>query len=590
MGTNNKDGMQLQTRRSRGGTRAALFVYATEGLENMAFITIAVSLVTYFHGYMNFSLTKSATTLTNFLGSSSLLALLGGFISDTYLSRFKTVVLSGCVELVGYALLTVQAHFHQLRPRPCIGVAPDRMSQCEAADSYQTAMLFAGLYLIAIGTGGVKAALPALGADQFDANDPKEAPKLSSFFNWFLLSLTFGAMIGVTFIVYISTNVGWDWSLGACFLAVLLAVVFATMGKSFYRNNVPKNSPVLRILQVIVVSIRNRNLPIPELADELHEVHGKEAGLEDEILPRSDQFRFLDRAAIVMTSSNGYAFTSISPGPWRLCTVTQVEETKILIRMLPIILSTIFLNTCLAQLQTFTVQQSTTMDTHILGFKMPGPSIPVIPLLFMFVLIPLYERVFIPIVRKFTGIPTGIRQLQRIGVGLVLSAISMAVAAVVETKRKNLAIKHKMVDTVEPLPMTVFWLGFQYAIFGAADMFTFVGLLDFFYAEASAGMKSLSTAISWTPIALGYFLSTVLVEVVNKVSGGWLASNNLNTDKLNNFYWLMSGISVVNFGAYLVCASWYRYKKVEIKNVKEDCSETGDATGKKKVEMVIVWG
>ncbi|TXG52333.1 hypothetical protein EZV62_021502 [Acer yangbiense] len=585
---NNKDGMQLQTRRSRGGTRAALFVFATEGLENLAFVTNAVSLVTYFYGYMNFSLTKSATTLTNFMGASFLLALFGGFISDTYLSRFKTVVLFGCVELVGYAILTVQAHFHQLRPIPCVGVAPDQMSQCEAADSSQTAMLFAGLYLIAFGTGGIKAALPALGADQFDANDPKEAPKLSSFFNWFLFSLTIGAIIGVTFIIYISTNVGWDWSLGVCFLAVLFAVVCVTMGKSLYRNNVPKGSPILRILQVFVVSIRNRNLPVPEMADELHEIHDKEAGLQDEILQRSDQFRFLDRAAIVMTSTNGGASTSISPGPWRLCTVTQVEETKILIRMLPIILSTVFMNTCLAQLQTFSIQQSTTMDTHILGFKMPGPSLPVIPLLFMFVLIPIYEHVFVPIVRKFTGIPTGIRQLQRIGVGLVLSAISMAIAAVIETKRKSVAIENNMVDTVEPLPMTVFWLGFQFAIFGAADMFTLVGLLDFFYAESSAGMKSLSTAISWCSIALGYFLSSVVVEVVNKVSGGWLASNNLNRDKLNYFYWLLSGISVVNFGVYLLCASWYRYKKVEIKNVKENCSEADDAKGKKKVEMVSV--
>ncbi|KAL5844968.1 hypothetical protein ACOSQ4_010926 [Xanthoceras sorbifolium] len=584
---NNKDGKtQPKQQTRRGGTRAALFVFATEALENLAFITNAVSLVTYFYGYMNFSLTKSATTLTNFMGASFLLALFGGFISDTYLSRFKTVVLFGSIELVGYAILTVQAHFHQLRPTPCIGVAPDQMNQCEAATSSQAAMLFTGLYLIAFGTGGIKAALPALGADQFDANDPKEAAKLSSFFNWFLFSVTIGAIIGVTFVIYISTNVGWDWSLGVCFLAVLFAIVFVSMGKSLYRNNVPKGSPILRILQVFVVAIRNRNLPVPEMAEELHEIHDKEAGLQDEILQRTDQFRLLDRAAIVRTSTDGGASTSITTGPWRLCTVTQVEETKILIRMVPIILSTVFMNTCLAQLQTFSIQQSTTMDTHILGFKMPGPSLPVIPLLFMFVLIPIYERVFIPIVRKFTGIPTGIRQLQRIGVGLVLSAIAMAIAGVIETWRKSVAIEHNMVDTIEPLPMSVFWLGFQYAIFGAADMFTLVGLLDFFYAESSAGMKSLSTAISWSSIAFGYFLSSVVVEVVNKVSGGWLASNNLNRDNLNYFYWLLAGISVVNFGVYLVCASWYRYKKVETKQV-EDCSEA-DAKGKKKVEMVSV--
>ncbi|KAJ8541058.1 hypothetical protein K7X08_001874 [Anisodus acutangulus] len=90
------------------------------------------------------------------------------------------------------------------------------------------------------------------------------------------------------------------------------------------------------------------------------------------------------------------ASTSNVNGPWKRCTVIQVEETKIVVRMLPIILSTVFMNTCLAQLQTFTIQQSTTMDRKIHKFEVPGASIPAIPLLFMIILIPIYERVFVP--------------------------------------------------------------------------------------------------------------------------------------------------------------------------------------------------
>ncbi|KAF7817531.1 protein NRT1/ PTR FAMILY 4.5-like [Senna tora] len=526
-----------------------------EGLENMAFIANAVSLVTYFFGYMNMSLTKSATTLTNFMGTAFLLALVGGFICDTYFSRFKTCVLFICMEVLGYGILAVQAHLHELRPIPCKNGAGSQMSQCEGANGGQAAILYTGLYLIALGTGGIKAALPALGADQFDEKDPKEAAQLSSFFNWFLLSLTVGAIVGVTFIVWISTNQGWDWSFLICTIGVLLALVFVCMGKSLYRHNVPKGSPLLRIIQVFVVAFRNRELLIPQNEEELHEIHEKEGEDNHEIIKRTDQFRIVQRS--------GDAAASISSGPWNLCTVTQVEETKILIRMLPIICSTIFMNTCLAQLQTFSIQQAGTLDSDIMGFKVPGPSLPVIPLLCIFVLIPLYDRVFVPLARRITGIPTGIRHLQRIGIGLVLSAISMAVAGVVETHRKSVAMQHNMVDSTEPLPMSLFWLGYQYAIFGAADMFTLIGILEFFYAESSAGMKSLSTAISWCSVAFGYFTSTVVVEVVNKVSGGWLASNNLNRDKLNYFYWLLSVISVLNFGFYLACASWYRYKKVE---------------------------
>ncbi|KAF5739425.1 Peptide transporter PTR3-A [Tripterygium wilfordii] len=197
------------------------------------------------------------------------------------------------------------------------------------------------------------------------------------------------------------------------------------MGKSLHRNNALNGSPFARILQIFVAAIKNRNLPTPEKAEELHEIHDNEVG-QSEIL-----------------------------------------ETN-----------------------TFSIQQSNTLYTNILSFKVPGPSVPVIPLLFMFVLIPAYEHIFAPFTQKITGIPTGITHLQRIGVGLVLSAISMAVAGIVETRRQSVAIQHNMVDSVEPLPMSVLWLSFQYAIFGGADMFTLAGLLEFFYAESSARMKS----------------------------------------------------------------------------------------------------
>nr|XP_016504424.1 PREDICTED: protein NRT1/ PTR FAMILY 4.5-like [Nicotiana tabacum] len=567
---------------SKGGTRATLFVYAVAGIDTMAFISNGVSLVTYFYGYMNFSLIKSATTVTNFMGTAFLLSLFGAFLSDTYFSRFKTCVLFGSIQVLGYALLAVQAHFSQLRPFPCKNVPLSLSNQCESADTGQLAILYGGIYLIALGNSGVKAALPSLGADQFDEKDPKGVAKLSSYFNWLLFCITVGAMLGVTFFVWISDSQGWDWSFGVCCVAVGLAILLLTMGKPFYRNNIPKGSPLMRIAQVFVAAFTNRNLPLPQNKEDLYQIKSREPENETEILQRTDQFKFLDRAAILRTKQE--ASTSSAHGQWSLCTISQVEETKIVVRMLPIILSTVFMNTCMAQLQTFTIQQSLTMNRKIRNFEIPGPSIPIIPQLFQLFLIPVYDRIFIPIARKFTGIPSGIRQLQRIGVGLVLTAVSMAVAAVVESHRKSVAIEQNMVDSASPLPMSVFWLGYQYVIFATAEIFTLVGLLDFFYAESTSGMKSLSMAISWSSLAFGYFTSSLVVSVINKVSGGWLANNNLNRDKLDYFYWLLAGVSVLNFGFYLLCASWYKYKKLELN--PEDA--TSDKKAKGKMETCIV--
>lgn len=263
--------------------------------------------------------------------------------------------------------------------------------------------------------------------------------------------------------------------------------------------------------------------------------------------------RFLDKAAIIHKDSEA--------GPWKVCTVTQVEEVKILTRMLPILASTIIMNTCMAQLQTFSVQQGSWMNGYIGKFQVPAPSIPVIPLLFMVILIPIYEFFFVPFARKITGHPSGITQLQRVGVGLVLSSISMAVAGIVEVKRRDQSRK----DFLHPI--SLFWLSFQYGIFGIADMFTLVGLLEFFYKEAPAVMKSLSTSFTWLSLSFGYFLSTAFVDIINAITKrvtpsklGWLHGLFLDDNNLNLFYWFLAILSCLNFLNYLYWASWYKYK------------------------------
>jgi hypothetical protein len=42
-----------------------------------------------------------------------------------------------------------------------------------------------------------------------------------------------------------------------------------------------------------VAAIRNRKLPIPENAEELLEVHGKGTSIHNEILQRTEQFRYV---------------------------------------------------------------------------------------------------------------------------------------------------------------------------------------------------------------------------------------------------------------------------------------------------------
>ena len=73
---------------------------ATFGFENLATFSLAVNSVTYFNGIMHFDLVDSANMLTNFMGTSYLLAILVAIVADTWFGRFKAVILSGCLEFL----------------------------------------------------------------------------------------------------------------------------------------------------------------------------------------------------------------------------------------------------------------------------------------------------------------------------------------------------------------------------------------------------------------------------------------------------------------------------------------------------------
>ncbi|XP_050382396.1 protein NRT1/ PTR FAMILY 4.5-like [Argentina anserina] len=536
--------------KKRGGFTASIFIFVLLALDNMGFVANMVSMVLYFMGPMHFHLATSANTLTNFMGTTFLLSLVGGFISDTYLSRYSTCLIFGSIEIVGLSMMTIQAYSKALKPPLC-----GKPSCMEGGIGF---FFYAALYLWALGSGGVKGALPALGGDQF--RHKGEAKKLATFFNLFLLSSTLGGTVGVTVVVWVSTEKGWYWGFFISTMGSLVGFIVLALGKPFYRLQVPHESPLIRVFQVIVLAMKNRSLSRPGSSAELYEISEKESAFTNEKISHTEQFSFLDKAAILGKDTKAE--------PWKVCTVTQVEEVKVLTRMLPILFSTIIMNTCLAQLQTFSIQQGNrSMDRNLGHLVVPAPSIPVIPLIFMCVLIPLYEYFFVPFARKITKHPNGITQLQRVGIGLVLSAVSMAVAGIVEVKRRNYALAHSPLATGG---ISLFWLSFQYAIFGIADMFTLVGLLEFFYREAPASMKSLSTSFTWLSLSFGYFLSSIVVSIINAVTAriapsrlGWLHGLDINQNNVNLFYFFLAILSCLNFANYLYWASWYKYKTDE---------------------------
>ncbi|KAG6558303.1 hypothetical protein Mapa_000053 [Marchantia paleacea] len=557
---------RLADRTKTGGWKAAPMIFGTELCERIGSLGLQRNLVTYFTKKMHLSNPVAANMVSNFTGALYLTPFLGGFIADAYLGRFWVIVVFSVIQIFGMVLLTLSASLPSLRPSPC----PVKSKvPCRAAHGWQLDVLYIAIYLIAVGNGGIKPNISSIGADQFDETDAKEKKQVSHFFNWFYICVSVGSLISVTVIVYLEDNIGFGWGFGIPTGIFAAAVLMFVAGAPLYRFKVLHGSPLTSISQVVVAAIRNRKISLPADENMLYEVSDNTAGfLVPQRIAHSNQFLLLDKAAVVAEKPEVKNHALADVDPWRLCTVTQVEEVKMIISLLPIWASTCFVWTALTQMETFSVEAGGTMDRSMgPNFQFPAASLAVFELVNVLLILPLYDIFFVPFMRRFTRHPQGISTLQRIGVGIIFSILAMVVAAVVEIKRVNVAREHGLLDKPKAiLPMSIFWLVPQYFLRGTTEIFTQVGQLDFFYSEAPESMRSLGTALYLSTIGVGHFLSSLLVTAVRNVTRdgddpGWLR-DNLNRSRLDKFYFLLAIMSAVNFVFYLVCAYWYKYKKV----------------------------
>ncbi|KAK4478545.1 hypothetical protein RD792_014026 [Penstemon davidsonii] len=549
---------RLPLRSSTGSWTASLFIIAIEFSERLSYFGLAASLIIYLTRVLHQDLKTAAKSVNYWSGVTTMLPLLGGFVADAYLGRFSTVLVSSIIYLLGLLLLTMSRLVPELKPCDT--------EICHQPRKVHEIFFFLAIYLISVGTAGHKPSLESFGADQFDDEHPEERKKKMSFFNWWNFGLCCGLLLGVTIIVYIQDHISWaaaDITLTAVMASTVL--IFC-MGRPFYRFRKPGGSPLTPMLQVIVASIVKRKLPYPPEVDELYEVP-KSDKKQGRLLVHTDKLKFLDKAAIIEDKEQ--------QNPWRLATVTKVEELKLIINIIPIWLTTLPFGICVAQASTFFIKQGTTLNRKITPhFQIPPATIYALAAIGMIASVAVYDKFLVPLLRKITRNERGLSILQRIGIGMIFSVVTMVVAALVERKRLSLVAENPLNGSFS---MSVFWLAPQFVIIGIGDSFTLVGLQEYFYDQVPDSMRSIGIAFYLSVIGAASFLSSILITLVDHVtekSGKSWFGKDLNSSRLDYFYWLLAGITAVNLGVYAFVARKYSYKNVRKTTVAvADCFE-----------------
>lgn len=178
-------------------------------------------------------------------------------------------------------MLTITASVQSLLGRPaCIDQSEAAQQRpCAQVEGKRYVLLIVAIFVVAVGTGGVRVNVAAHGADQFQHQGTQEEQgpmipskrSLSSFFNGLFFSINLGIGIACTVLVYMQENVSFGTEFAVGTGLVVFGMAFALFAYRLYRFELPAGSPLTRVLQVLVAAARNRKQPLPASPLSLYE-------------------------------------------------------------------------------------------------------------------------------------------------------------------------------------------------------------------------------------------------------------------------------------------------------------------------------
>ncbi|XP_047318618.1 protein NRT1/ PTR FAMILY 2.13 [Impatiens glandulifera] len=555
-------------KRKPGGWKAMPFVLGNETFERMGTFGLLSNFMIFLLTQFHLEQASAANLLNIWSGITNFAPLIGAFISDAYIGRFRTIAIGSFATLIGMITLTVITWVPDLHPPSC-PKSHDQVNlhPCTGPTSTQLGVLVIGLAFLSIGTGGIRPCSLPFGIDQFDPTSEDGRRGINSFFNWYYATFTVVLILALTVVVYIQDNISWVIGFGIPTLCMVGSIILFFLGTKIYVHVKPEGSVFTGIAQALVAAYKKRHARLPD-DDE------KDGGVESYYdppplkgtvstkLPLTNQFRMINKAALVQDGD--LKPDGSRSNPWRLCSIQQIEEAKCLFKIFPVWASGIVCFTAIVQQATFTISQALKMDRH-LGpkFEIPPGTLIVISMITVGIWVPFYDRVVVPALRKVTGIENGITLLQRIGIGIVFSFLSMVVAGIGERMRRASALAHGGPSGVAPI--SVLWLAPQLSLMGFAEAFNIIGQIEFYYREFPESMSSVANSLFFITAAGANYLSSFLIMIVHRTTGGhgrpnWLA-NDINAGRIENFYFLIAAMGAVNLVYFLFVSQKYQYKK-----------------------------
>uniref|UniRef100_A0A8C5HU69 Solute carrier family 15 member 1-like n=1 Tax=Gouania willdenowi TaxID=441366 RepID=A0A8C5HU69_GOUWI len=230
------------------------FIVVNEFCERFSYYGMRAVLVLYFKFFLRWDDDLSTSIYHTFVALCYLTPILGAIVADSWLGKFKTIIYLSIVYAIGQVAMAVSA-IHDITDTDRDGT-PDNMI-------FHVVMSMVGLFLIALGTGGIKPCVAAFGGDQFGDHQEKQR---RTFFSVFYLCINGGSLLSTIITPILRAQECGIYSQQKCYslafgvpaaLMVVALVVFIA-GSGMYYKAEPQGNIMLDVSKCIGFAIKNR--------------------------------------------------------------------------------------------------------------------------------------------------------------------------------------------------------------------------------------------------------------------------------------------------------------------------------------------
>ena len=212
------------------------YIVGNEACERFSFYGMRSILTLYMTGVLAMSEQAAVTVGHLFNACIYVLPLFGAWLADRFLGRYRMILYVSLFYCLGHGVLATADLTDSIEMRRLI--------------------LFLGLFIIALGAGGIKPCVSAFVGDQVEEGESHTMTRIYAAFYW---SINLGSFFSFLIIPWVRQTWGYSWAFAIPGIFMALATIIFWKGRKLYRHRRPSQPEFFPILAHLLWRGRTRS-------------------------------------------------------------------------------------------------------------------------------------------------------------------------------------------------------------------------------------------------------------------------------------------------------------------------------------------